>query len=242
MKFLRVVAPAVLLTLLVQAAPDAGEQQKRTPKQALQEFNDLIGGWRGTGVPSGNKKAFWIETQEWGWQFKGKDAWLTIDFDKSKYYKSGELRYLPDKDQYQLTLVTPEKETRTFVGALTTTEAKTKVLTLDYTDPKTKETHRLTFKLLHNNRYLYQAEVRPADREAFSKVFSVGVTKTDGSFASGDGKPECIVSGGLGTSAVTYMGQTYYVCCSGCRAEFNADPAKYVKEYNDRLAKKKKAN
>ena len=58
-------------------------------------------------------------------------------------------------------------------------------------------------------------------------------------FASGDSRPECIVSGGLGTIPVMYMGQTYYVCCSGCRTEFNADPAKYVREYNEKKAKKK---
>ena len=55
----------------------------------------------------------------------------------------------------------------------------------------------------------------------------------------GDGKPECIVSGGAGTMAVSYMGKTYYVCCSGCRSEFNESPAKYVKEYEEKKAKKK---
>jgi YHS domain-containing protein len=24
------------------------------------------------------------------------------------------------------------------------------------------------------------------------------------------------------------MGKTYYVCCSGCRDEFNANPQKYI--------------
>ena len=47
-------------------------------------------------------------------------------------------------------------------------------------------------------------------------------------FASGDGRPECIVSGGLGTIKVSYQGQTYYVCCGGCRDEFYASPQKYI--------------
>ncbi len=29
---------------------------------------------------------------------------------------------------------------------------------------------------------------------------------------------------------VTYNGKEYYVCCSGCREEFKADPEKYIKE------------
>jgi YHS domain-containing protein len=37
-----------------------------------------------------------------------------------------------------------------------------------------------------------------------------------------------------------YMGKTYYFCCSGCRDEFNASPAKYVKEYEEKQAKAKK--
>ena len=43
-----------------------------------------------------------------------------------------------------------------------------------------------------------------------------------------------------GTSTVSYMGQTYYVCCTGCRDEFNANPTKYIDEYKAKQAKKKK--
>jgi YHS domain-containing protein len=39
------------------------------------------------------------------------------------------------------------------------------------------------------------------------------------------------VTGGLGTSTVSFGGKTYYVCCSGCRDEFNANPKKYVDEF-----------
>ena len=65
----------------------------------------------------------------------------------------------------------------------------------------------------------------------------VGVDRAKPSTAGGEKKPECVVTGGLGTMQVSYMGQTYYVCCSGCRDEFNDNPKKYVDEYN---AKKKK--
>jgi YHS domain-containing protein len=40
--------------------------------------------------------------------------------------------------------------------------------------------------------------------------------------------------------AVTYQGKTYYVCCSGCRSEFNESPQKYIDEYNAKKAKKSK--
>jgi len=235
MKLFRFCLPALLLVLPAQAALLADGPTKRTPREALQAFNGLIGKWRGTGQPQGKKNDFWVEKQDWGWKFKDKDAWLTVAFDKSRYYQSGELRYLADKDQFQLTLVTLQKETLTYTGPL-----QKDVLTLERRDEKKQETHRLIVKLLHSNRFLYHTESKTAGRTTFAKVFGVGVTRDDGSFASGDGKPECIVSGGLGTSKVSYMGQTYYVCCSGCRAEFNADPAKYVKEFKEKQAKKAK--
>jgi len=112
---------------------------------------------------------------------------------------------------------------------------KNKVLTLERTDSLKDETHRLVFTLLHANRYLYREE----GKKLFTRLYQVGATKEGVAFATGDGKPECIVSGGLGTMKVSYMGETYYVCCTGCRDAFNDDPEKYVKEYKAKLAKKK---
>ena len=48
--------------------------------------------------------------------------------------------------------------------------------------------------------------------------------------------PECVVSGGLGTMAVTYKGRTFYVCCGGCRDAFNDNPEQFIKAFD---AKKK---
>ena len=212
---------------------------KRTPKEALQAFNDLIGSWRGTGQPQqGTKeerdKNFWTETIAWEWQFKDKDAWLKAKFDKSKYFDGGELRYLPDADRYQLTLRTLNKETLVFEGPL-----KDKRLTLERTDDAKKETQRLVVSLLHANRYLYRYEVRTGDQTLFTALYQVGATKEGVPFAEGDGKPVCIVSGGLGTMAVMYKGQTYYVCCGGCRDAFKDDPEGYIKDFEAKKAKKK---
>ena len=55
--------------------------------------------------------------------------------------------------------------------------------------------------------------------------------------AAGQKGPECIVTGGLGTMQVSFGGNTYYVCCTGCRDAFNDDPAKIIAEYKARKAK-----
>ena len=46
-----------------------------------------------------------------------------------------------------------------------------------------------------------------------------------------------VVSGGIGTSTVSYKGETFYVCCSGCAEAFRENPEKYIAEFE---AKKKK--
>ncbi len=70
---------------------------------------------------------------------------------------------------------------------------------------------------------------KPKPATTFTRQFQVGATKEGEPFADTGGGPECIVSGGRGTIAVTHAGKTYHVCCSGCRDEFKADPEKYIK-------------
>ncbi len=236
MTWTRFTLAAWLGLVLISIAPAAPAPAKRPAREALKPFNDLIGSWRATGTPEGTReekqRGFWSETVTWSWQFKGDDAWLTATFDKGKYFTRGELRFLPDKDAYELKLTDKDKASRAFVGKLDDGR-----LTMTRADDKTKETQQLTVSLLHSNRFLYSYAVKAQGKTLFAKVYQVGCTKEGEEFAAGDGKPVCIVSGGLGKIAVTYKGQTYYVCCGGCADAFKEDPEKYIKEFE---AKKKK--
>jgi hypothetical protein len=211
------------------------EKTQRTPKEALQIFNELIGVWKGTAQPAGSledqRNNFWIEKIDWQWQFKGTDSRLVMDFKKSKNFLSGELQFLPDKDLFQVTMKTVDKKAQTFTGKMVK-----RALILDRQEAG--EGQRLVITMLHPNRYLYRYEVRPKGKTLYSVRYRVGATRDGVPFAEGSGQPECIVSGGFGTIAVTYNGQKYFVCCSGCRDEFNANPAKYVKEYEAKKGKK----
>jgi hypothetical protein len=230
--------PAAVVLLLL-SSPAWSADAPRKPKEALQAFNDLIGSWRGSGEPNGTRtekqEGFWVETIRWEWQFKGDDAWLACGIDKGKHLAGAELRYLADKDAYQMIVRTAAKESLTFEGKL-----KDKRLTLERTDEAKKETQRLVVYLLRDNRYQYRYEVKADGRESFTEIYHVWGTKEGVEFASGDDKPECVVSGGLGTMSVVYKGETYYFCCSGCRDAFKDDPEKYIKEYKARKAAKKK--
>jgi hypothetical protein len=215
------------------------------PKEALQPFNVLVGSWKGSGAPEGTKEeraaGAWEERVTWEWKFGDQNAWLAVTFDKGKHFAKGELRYTPEKDakrpRFTLTLAAPDKSTATFVGGL---DEKGKVLTLTRTGGPAGEEQRLVFSLLHHNRHLYRLESRPARTTvAFERKWQVGATKEGVAFADVPKGPECIVSGGLGTMKVTYKGKDYYVCCSGCRDEFKANPEKYIKEAEAKAKEKK---
>jgi hypothetical protein len=235
----RLAGVAVLFVLLAAVGFADDKPAQRTPKEALQAVQGLIGSWTGSGLPEGTReekqKGLWEETIRWEWQFKDKDTFLKATFEKGKYFATTELRYLPEKDAYQLTATTPAKDTLVYEGQL-----KDKKLTLERTDDKSKEEQRLTINLLHDNYYRYTYEVKPSEKPAYKMLYQVGAKSNDVPFTEVDHSKDCVVSGGLGKIPVMYMGKTYYVCCGGCKDAFNAEPAKYVKEFEERLKKKDK--
>ncbi|HYV39301.1 MAG TPA: TRASH domain-containing protein [Gemmataceae bacterium] len=205
-------------------------QPANPQKEALQELQDYIGGWKGNGTSERDKTAIWKEAMSWGWRFKGNDSWLVLEVTDSKFYKSGELRYLVDKKVYELTLVDKAGKTLVFQGSLNKNN-----LTLERVDPVTKETQMLKFNTAGGgDRLVATYSVMPENRKVYTKEWQIGMTREGVQLAAGKKGPECIVTGGLGTTAVTYKNATYYVCCSGCRDAFKEDPEKYIKEWNDK--------
>jgi hypothetical protein len=232
--------PTIALLAFACLADADDKAKKLTPKEALQPFNDLIGAWKGVGEPEGSdqekRRGFWRETVSWEWRFKGDDAWLILAIDKGKHFKAGELRYLPDKDSYQLTLTTTAGKDQVFDGKLARDKRS---IIFERKDTATKEVQRLHLNLVGEIRFTYRFDHKPDGRTLFIKDFQVAATREGESFGKKEKKPECVVSGGLGTSTVSYKGVTYYVCCSGCRDAFNENPEKYVKEFNEKKAKEK---
>lgn len=228
------IGPAIFVlaaTLLLPAA-DGGDKETDV-KEALQALQDYIGGWKGNGTSEKDKSEIWKENVTWSWRFKGKDAYLTLDVKDSRLFKSGELRFLPAKDKYQLTLVDKQGKPRVYEG-----ELKKGTLTLESVNAETKGTDQLKFNLAGGGvRQVLTLSTKAEGRTIFNKQFQVSYTKEGESFGAAAKKNECVVTGGQGTMAVSFMGQTYYVCCGGCRDAFNENPAKIIQEY---LAKKKK--
>jgi ribosomal protein L24E len=233
----------ISLTMALAAAAvltaAAGAEPKKSAKEGLQQLHDLIGAWKCTGNPlvgtREEKEKFWQEKVVWQWKFDGKDVHIVGDVEKGKHFSKFALRYLPEKDAYELTATRQDKSEATFAGSL-----EKKNLTLERTDEKTKKGERLLFMMHHNNRHVVYYEEKPAEAKSYTRLYRLGCTNEAQPFATVDKGPECIVSGGLGTMAVSHKGKTYYVCCSGCRDAFKDDPDKYVKEFEEAQKKNKK--
>jgi len=223
MRFRTVLAPAALLGLVAATATPADKGE--ASKEALKALNEFVGQWKGSGE---NKaaKADWKESADWAWDLKGDEPALRVKFDGAKQFSEGRLTYLPDKKKYQLVARDMDKKDQTFVG-----EIKARKLILTRDDPDTKD--KYTIEMSTNNdgaRLVYTVAVQKKGVGIARRLAEVQLTK-EGASLAGAKKNECIITGGLGTIAVAYNGKTYYVCCSGCRDEFNANPKKYVDEY-----------
>ena len=215
-----------LTSSLINAAPT---EEQKTNKDKLRELSDFIGGWKGSAATKDQPKAkdpFWNETVNWGWRFKGDDAWLTFDVKGGKQLKGGEVRYLPAKKKYQLTTIDKDGKKADFLG-----DVKNDVLTVERVDPASKETQRLTLNTAGDGvRLILRYGHKPAGSTLFRKDFMVAATKEGESLGAKEKKNICVVSGGVGTMALVYKGETFYVCCSGCRDAFNENPEKFVKK------------
>src|SRR5262245_25249308 len=228
--------PALLCVLALGLVALAADKKDPTPREALQGLNEFIGKWTGNGgpdKPNPASKDLWKETVGWAWKFKGDDAWLTLEIKDGKYFKGGEVRWLADKKLYQMKLIDRADKEQVFEGQL---QGDPPVLVLERVDPDTKETQQIKMNTTNDGIRLNLFFARkPKDRTLFTKDYVVSYNK-DGESIGGakDRSKECVVTGGLGTMQVSYMGKTYWVCCTGCRDAFMDNPEKFIKEFEAR--------
>lgn len=236
----RFIALGFLLSLVVPALA-ADDADKSDAKEALKELQEFIGGWKGTGGPDKPRPSprdpVWSENISWVWGFKGNDSWLAMNVKDGKLFKSAELRYLPKKKLYQLTAIDKKSNKKlVFEG-----KVEREILKLERRDPDTKATQQISMNTAaEGDRFIYHVAHKNEGTTIWRKDYLVAFTREGVSLGKVDKKNECVVSGGLGTIAVSYKGETYYVCCSGCADAFKENPEKYVKEYKAKKAGKKK--
>jgi YHS domain-containing protein len=215
------------------------DQTAATPpdaKAALARFNELIGGWRGTGqIRRGSNQGAWREDAEWIWEFEGEAVSIRYDVTDGLHLKSAKLTWDADANQFVLEATLPDDAQRTYRGTFQDDK-----LVLESPADDRGDVHRLTVTLLNEKRTLVLFEKRRETQQSYQRVAEVGYTREGTRLAFKDGTgPECVVTGGAGTIQVSFKGQTYYVCCTGCQQAFEDDPEGVLAEYAARLEKEK---
>lgn len=226
----------VALLMLIAAPVAIAAEEKDSQDavmEALKSIQQIVGDWEGSG--NSNNSKGWDEKINCAWKFSesGKVS-LYFTFQDQKEGKTAGriideamITYDPEKKQYRfLAYKAGETDVIKFEG-----EAKSESnLVLDRVDPSGDELDRLDIKLLsEGDRLVYTFQRRVGTSRVYRQVAMVGLNRKGVSLAaSGDSGPKCIVTGGAGTMTVSYNGQTYYVCCSGCRATFLDNPEKFI--------------
>lgn len=219
----------------------AADRNMERVKQALDPWQMMLGKWRGTthkkigGFSS-------VETVEWVWDFlsdKTQPA-LVMTAEKSPYFQTGRLTYLIDEEKFQFTAVDKEGLERVYQGANSKPAP-----TVAGTNNKPKSTHRLhltqvspalpkrlaeiTFSITDDNQYLLEVFDMRDGRTVSSDT--IGNQREEAAFAvngAGNVDGTCLISRRPGNIPVRYLGQSYVVCCSGCKAAFEKEPERWL--------------
>lgn len=225
----------------VQTQPLLKPASTAVAKAALTQLQDLVGGWRGIGQPKRSSPVgAWSEKAEWRWKFAGEQAALEYVVVDGKLLKSALLSFDPAQKTFRLKsaeLIEGQEETieRDYVGTIID-----KKLVLESASADAVEGRRITITRLNEKRMLVLFERKAASQNFYSRIAEVGYTREGTRLAESDQTgPECVVTGGVGTIKVSYKGETYWVCCTGCRDAFNDDPEGVLADYKKKLDEKK---
>jgi YHS domain-containing protein len=237
----------VLLALLLSARghlvafgdepdqPSAAERRDEA-RRALEQFNSLIGEWRGVGQPTrGSNKGAWSETGQWIWELRKEQAGLRYNVKDGKQLVTGLLTFDPEEQRFRFEAEIPDKGTRSYEGRLNGNK-----LVLESAPDQQGVVHQVVITRLNEKRTLVLYQSRKGKQQQFSRVAEVGYTR-EGTHLAEEGAdgPECIVTGGKGTMKAEYKGKTYYFCCTGCKDAFLEDPEGILEEAAKREQRKR---
>lgn len=224
---------ALCLSLVGAAKDDEAKKQIAADKEALKPLQAFVGGWSGSGMVRLGDSDGWLAESQWGWSFDDGRAAIVFETVKGKHYKSG--RIVPGKKAgvFHFIGVTPDgKTTEAFTGSLD--ERQRLVLDADKPTGDGRPDRIAIMTVARGKRLLIQFSRK--NGSTYAQIAMLGLTKKGSNFASSGVVNECVVTGGESNRSVTYKGQTYYVCCTGCLQAFNDDPEGVIAEYKARKA------
>jgi hypothetical protein len=234
---------------VAQTKPAAnGTGETAAVRQALRPLQVVVGRWRGN-----TRRENVLHESSWAWDHTTDPTHpaLVMTSTKNPFFKEARLTFDPDASKYLLTLKEPSGATRRLEGTFAEEPKdvpgddgrslqRTYELELRQVEPKTGDPWKVVLNQQENNRFLFELS-RRRGKAPFRLLDTVSNQREGTSFAltdEGYGEKTCVISGGLGTIAVSHKGRTYYVCCSGCKAAFEENPDKWIAEYEKNKAKK----
>ncbi len=232
----------VVLALLGASATRAEKEspaaaaEPANAREALSRFNSLIGGWKGVGQLKRNSNSgAWRENSEFVWKIDKKTTGIEYKVKDGKHIKTALIGWDPAAKNITLAAEFADGSKRDYVGQFDKDS-----LVLESKPAADGTISKVTMKQLSDIRLLVLYEQRRESQTLYSRLGEVGYTREGAKLASSEQTgPVCIVTGGAGTIQVSHKGQTYFVCCTGCRDAFNEDPETYIAEYKAMLEKKK---
>ena len=223
--------------ILLAAVTFAGDQPAAKHQEQLARLQTLVGAWRGVAQPQrGSAKGSWTEQADWAWDFSQPSPALVAKLPHGKYFSHLRLTSKSEPGDYHLTATTAkDQKPQHYSGRLDDQNQLTLLAEAQADDLPL----RLTFRFAADgDRLLLLMEKQGPAPDSFARLAEIGYTRVGSGFGNVAQGRECIVTGGLGTIEVAHNGQTYHVCCTGCRDYFNANPEQTIAEY---AAKKEKA-
>ena len=226
---------------------DTGEKFASV-RAALKPLQILIGSWNGTSRNAA------LDQPGWAWDLKTdrKQPALRLKSDKGKYIRDGRLTFLPASQEFEFTATDGDSKQHVFRGNFSEPvqdvpgddKKMQRTYKLQLTETAADadgEQWRLVINQQENNRYILEVD-RKRGTGMFNRVDTINIQREGTSFALSDtdyGEKTCIVSQGLGTTAVSHKGKTYWVCCSGCKAAFEEEPDRWIAKFEEQLKMKK---
>ncbi len=212
----------------------------------------LLGQWRGI-----TRKEQSLVPQQWVWDLKTDPAQpaLVLVAGESPYFRSGRLTWSASEKAFEFSGTNSQGQRQVFRGGFSqpprqvagdADDQPQMTFKLELTEAAvTKKSGsgtnwRVVFNQQENNRMLVELS-RRRGQGAFRLQDTIGCQREGTSFALSDtdyGEKTCVISQGLGTTAVSFQGKTYWVCCSGCKAAFEEEPEKWIARFEAMKAKK----
>lgn len=246
-------SPTTSMPTSTTATPSKGstEEEKTNIRQMLKPFQILVGSWRGiTNKAHDGDKV--LDQTVWAWDLLSNPSQpsLVMKSDKNPHLHLAKLTYDTPKDQFVLNIQEEDNLSRTFKGNFSQP-----VVDKPGDDDKLQRTYKLemteevnadaaeqwkfVFNQQENNRYLLEI-YRKKGKGEFVRVDTVATQRDGTSFAISDtdyGDRTCIISQGLGTMQVSYQGKNFWVCCTGCKAAFEAEPERWIALWEEKKKK-----